>query len=281
MYADLAFDISAIIRDSSNVLEIGCGQGHAILDAQFLAPSAHMVCVNKNLYGIVQANERRHLLSAAARFGVSLQCDESNEPILPSVLLIESIVQPPSLVSLLGARRFDFVYSIHALNNKFLANETHIWFPDVVRLLAGHRHALGLLHIGDLPVVFTSHKVGRTTCLKRFSVADVHITMCAVANAVDSLGQYLVAYICDVLNCPYVRNMDLLSSDELKELDEAVFGGSNAAFQHIAKNGRGFEQAAWKNMNSRLEMWEHVSKTSSSDPLQFWRMIRSSIIQNR
>jgi hypothetical protein len=272
MFADVVFDIAGVVQDSTNVLEIGCGQGHAILDAQFLAPGAHCTCVNKATYNFIQSNERRHFLSTAARFGVRLQCDEAGEVILPSLVLIESIVRAPSLVSQLGARRYDLIYSIHALNNKFLANETHIYYPDVVRLLTAHRRSMAALHVGELPVVIHSPTVGRTTCLKRFLVADMQIALCAYAHTNTSIGQRLIATIADE-NCPHIRKMDLVSADVLAELERAVFGTSSARFQHIVGPGTQFQQRSWTNMNIGLEAWQRFSLETRGNPMALWNMI--------
>jgi SAM-dependent methyltransferase len=102
-------------NESVEVLEIGCGNGHALLNLQTRLPSSHLVCVNKAGYGHFQAENKSFLLDTALHYGMPLLCDEgTGSLVLPELVLLENGIDKASLP--FRNESFDLILSNHALN---------------------------------------------------------------------------------------------------------------------------------------------------------------------
>ena len=99
------------------ILEVGCGNGRALLNLQFLFKNqARLTCLNKGGYRYPQANSNIDIVRLALHSNLSLYCDSmTNKPLVPEVHLTNlGLGKEPLPSSLIN--KFDFVYSQYALD---------------------------------------------------------------------------------------------------------------------------------------------------------------------
>ena len=99
------------------VLEVGCGNGRALLDLQYLfRDQAVLTCVNKGGYRYPQANGDVDFVRLAVQSNMSLLCDSvSNKPLVPEVYLTNLGLGKEPFPGNMWSK-FDFVYSQYALD---------------------------------------------------------------------------------------------------------------------------------------------------------------------
>lgn len=118
------------------ILDFGCGSGHAILQIQEKFPDMNTYCVNKGGYGKSQSENSQDLIDAAYYFKIQLNCKmNSDEIILPHIDLTPGLVQD-QMLNHNYYDKFDFIYSMHALNQgKIEITQSHIWLDKLIPLL--------------------------------------------------------------------------------------------------------------------------------------------------
>jgi len=118
------------------ILDFGCGSGHAILEIQEKFPDMKTYCVNKGGYGKSQSENSQDLIDAAYYFKIKLNCKiNTDDIILPHIDLTPGLVQDQMLNHNYHGK-FDFIYSMHALNQgKLEITQSHIWLDKLIPLL--------------------------------------------------------------------------------------------------------------------------------------------------
>lgn len=142
------------------VLDNGCGSGHALLQIQEKFPNMTTYCTNKDGYGMSQSETTQDLVDVAYHYSIKIHCTETRKPIIPNIVLTKGIANGELLNhSFYG--KFDFIYSMHALNyGKLAITESHIWLDKLVPLLkasAGSRMVL-ILNKYDLDQRYATNK---------------------------------------------------------------------------------------------------------------------------
>eukprot|EP00475_Leptophrys_vorax_P041233 TRINITY_DN7778_c0_g1_i7.p1 TRINITY_DN7778_c0_g1~~TRINITY_DN7778_c0_g1_i7.p1 ORF type:complete len:376 (-),score=79.78 TRINITY_DN7778_c0_g1_i7:62-1189(-) len=127
-YLDDLFQLQA-----PQILEIGCGSGHCMLDLQHMLPKAEVVGVNKVGYFYSQSWTSDDVIRTAAHYNVTLICTAPGEPKLPKILptngLQEELLDFPD-------GKFDFIYSQYALDwEKLFHWHSPIVIPRVSKVL--------------------------------------------------------------------------------------------------------------------------------------------------
>ncbi len=82
-YKDMSRTVASFVDLSApsirRILEIGCGNGHNLLDIQSMRPDALCVCANKKGYGKFQSETMEDLTVIAKHFNVTVWCrNQSN-----------------------------------------------------------------------------------------------------------------------------------------------------------------------------------------------------------
>ena len=127
------------------LLELGCGEGKALMELQSELPETTCICTNKRGYGRGQANSVDYLVKVAQAYKIPIHCDPATgRVILPSVELTDGVQAKP-LPFPLGS--IDVVVSAHALNQgKLRSYQSRCILPRLVPLLdAGGQVSVMLL----------------------------------------------------------------------------------------------------------------------------------------
>lgn len=158
-------------REAPQILEIGCGSGHALLDLQWRYPTANITGVNKRGYGITQLNATTELIDMSIFYNVSLICDVFDVPILPHLVLFDGVGknQMP-----FPNQSFDMIISQNSLDTgKLQSHESVYIISRVARILKDDGvAALGLNHHKHYLFEYSSIKdTMNLTALKSFTVS--------------------------------------------------------------------------------------------------------------
>ena len=152
----LRFEPNAVWgRPQAVILDVGCGNGWALLELAALYPQAVTTCANKAGYHWVQSESAADFASVALAHNISVPCDPIRGPHLPKVALMEQGVafeDLPSHVAPEGG--VDLLISMHAVNEgKVQANSTGAFLPRMLRVLRpGGTAAVMLSTLQDLPL---------------------------------------------------------------------------------------------------------------------------------
>jgi len=134
-----------------SILEIGCGNGRAILELQNKLPFTHTYCINKEGYTFTQSTNKQDLLFVAIHYNISIPClfhtndgkNITSRVILPNIDLFPGIQSSPLPYN---PASFDLILSQHALNEgKVLPNDIKIILPRIAILLKSGGYAALLL----------------------------------------------------------------------------------------------------------------------------------------
>jgi SAM-dependent methyltransferase len=98
-----------------NILEIGCGDGHALGDFQYMFPLAKVVGVNKG-YGYMQVENERQWVIKRIQAGYKIRCRKStNTPSVPRIVIMSKGVGSEPIP--FGRGKFDLVFSMFSLDS--------------------------------------------------------------------------------------------------------------------------------------------------------------------
>jgi len=153
------------------ILDFGCGSGHAILQIQERFPEMNTYCVNKGGYGKSQSEKSQDLIDASYYFKIKLPCTINGDIILPHIILTPGLAQDQSL-DLNFHEKFDFIYSMHALNEgKIEITQSHIWLDKLIPLLKhsmirGSRMIL-ILNKFDFNFIYASNNNNTTNSIEK------------------------------------------------------------------------------------------------------------------
>ncbi len=128
-----------------DVLEVGCGSGRALVELKSRYPKMNIIGSNLRGYGFAQINgSLEELWAIADHFHLVVYCSR-DKPIFPQIIETDKIQSQLFLASIAN-RRFDFIFSRHALNQgKLLSNESAISIPRLLPLLK--RGGIAMLHL--------------------------------------------------------------------------------------------------------------------------------------
>ena len=182
------------------VLDHGCGSGHALLQIQEKFPDMTTYCTNKDGYGMSQSETTQDLVDVAHHYSVKIHCSETGKPILPNIMLTKGIVNG-ELLNNSFYDRFDFIYSMHALNyGKLEITQSHIWLEKLVPLLkasAGSRMVLVLNKL-DFDMQYASVDNSKHRTIKTWKYFEnkcyVYVTLYTIL-LVNNLFPYLGATV--------------------------------------------------------------------------------------
>ena len=190
------------------VLDNGCGSGHALLQIQEKFPNMTTYCTNKGGYGLSQSETTQDLIDVAYHYSIKIHCTETGKPIIPNIVLTKGITNGELLDHSFDGR-FDFIYSMHALNyGKLEITESHIWLDKLVPLLKAsvssrmvlilNKYDLDLLYATSNETVDSKHR--RIKTWKYYeNNCYVYVTLYTIL-LVDYLSPYLGATVAKCKN---------------------------------------------------------------------------------
>jgi hypothetical protein len=109
----LSFDKYKNEENTRQILEIGCGTGHALVELHALLPNAKLTGTNKKGYQHGQSNNQMELVAYAKHYKVPIKCNSASKPSIPKLVLTDGIQNKPLDFSF---NCMDLVLSHHALN---------------------------------------------------------------------------------------------------------------------------------------------------------------------
>ena len=155
-------------RPDFRLMDIGAGSGRTLLELQAMYPHARLVGTNYAGWGrvaspgnskktvFVQAESSTDLYRVAIAAGIPLMCAAAATalvPVIPEIILLPSFdSQNFSLTNYVSPETFDWILSVHALNNKLEPDLCHVYMASVVHALAPGGTAL--VHTGSLATPF-------------------------------------------------------------------------------------------------------------------------------
>jgi SAM-dependent methyltransferase len=246
----------------AKVLELGSGSGRALIELQSKFGDSECYGTNYGGYKLPQARSQFDLLSAVRTYNLTIFC-RNDEPILPKIILTPSIIEF-NLTSKFDQKLFDFIISVHALNNKLPWNMSHTYVPDILNLLAPA--GLAILHVGDLNSFFQPNEnafaITHSFCLmhtvqnkkKRFS-AVLYVTG-KIGHVGMMLRHCMQTDLSNALGDCIVPNMHarkfFLEPAELKRKEVYMREEMDKTKkQHLLDAFK-----TWKNLVNNLQHWE-------------------------
>jgi SAM-dependent methyltransferase len=153
-----------------SLLEIGCGNGHALLGLQRMLPRGKVIGINKGGYGYAQVEDSKTLLKVARKHKVEILCDDTTRtPLLPRVIPTAGLQEEPLPFK---DEAFDIVISHHALNEgKLSTQDPKYILPRVMRLLKPGAYSVLLLLYEGAKFVFPDLDVQTFNIIRSFHVA--------------------------------------------------------------------------------------------------------------